>query len=65
MKGETSKELFDAVSALKLEEPIAKGAEHNIANKPKEHQAAGRIDEKVAAQVADIVAHKTNPTIAG
>lgn len=64
-KGGNSKELYNLITSLALptDSLVAKGAEHNIVNMPKEHQAAGRVDEKLASQVASIVAHQLNPKI--
>lgn len=64
-KGVNTKELYNLIISLVLptDPLVAKGAEHNIINIPKEHQAAGRVDEKLASQVASIVAHQLNPNI--
>ncbi len=40
-KGEITKELQEAILALKKEEPIAKGAEHNIVKPPLQPQQSG------------------------
>lgn len=40
-KGEETKALQDSILNLKLEDPTAENCEHNIANPPREAQAAG------------------------
>lgn len=65
-EGAESKELQDKILALKKEQPVAKGAEHNVLNPPKEAQAAGRpADEATSNKVAEIVTNTVSPKIGG